>query len=122
MLPDAPFVCPLFSVPSILRLPVTVIHGVHDLMAQCKYGRRMATRLGARLVLVDGGHFTPRENAAEIAQELLGTVFAKAGLEWRAPGLRRPLFAGDANAATLDDPLLGRDQEGGLAACFVCCA
>ena len=28
LFPDAPFVFPLFSVPSILRLPVTVIHGV----------------------------------------------------------------------------------------------
>lgn len=54
--------------------PVAVIHGRHDLLAMPRYAERLAERLGARMVLVDGGHFVPRECAAEVSQQLVATV------------------------------------------------
>lgn len=71
--------------------PVTVIHGRHDLLAMPKYAARLAERLGARLVLMDGGHFVPRKCAAEVSQQLLATVLAHSlRLPPRRPSVSSP--------------------------------
>jgi hypothetical protein len=56
--------------------PVTVIHGRFDLLAMPRYAERLAERLGARMLFVDGGHFVPRECAAEVSQQLVSTVLS----------------------------------------------
>lgn len=55
-------------------IPIKVIHGDDDLMAMPNYGIKLASKLGAPVRLVDGGHFTPRENAREVGAELLATL------------------------------------------------
>ena len=37
------------------------MHGMHDLVAAPKHAADLASRLGTRLVLLDGAHFIPRE-------------------------------------------------------------
>jgi pimeloyl-ACP methyl ester carboxylesterase len=55
-------------------IPIKVLHGDDDMMALPHYGVKLAKRLGAPVRLVDGGHFTPRENAREVGEEIFATV------------------------------------------------
>ncbi|MEW5302199.1 MAG: hypothetical protein WDW36_005003 [Sanguina aurantia] len=53
---------------------VKVIHGTHDIIALPHYGQRLARRLGTVAVMVEGAHFSPRENAREVWEELVHTM------------------------------------------------
>lgn len=46
--------------------PVKLIHGEHDLVALPKYAASLAKRLNGEFVLLDGAHFTPRENSLQV--------------------------------------------------------
>ena len=49
--------------------PIKLMHGVHDLIAMPKHASKLAGRLGARLVMVDGGHLITRECAAQVGRK-----------------------------------------------------
>ncbi|GAX78259.1 hypothetical protein CEUSTIGMA_g5701.t1 [Chlamydomonas eustigma] len=51
--------------------PVLLIHGREDLVAEYRHAETLALRLGARLVLLHGAHFIPRECSFEISELLL---------------------------------------------------
>lgn len=55
-----------FGVSSAGAFVVKVIHGTHDIIALPHYGQRLARRLGTVAVMVEGAHFSPRENAREV--------------------------------------------------------
>ncbi|GIL91824.1 hypothetical protein Vretifemale_19411 [Volvox reticuliferus] len=55
-------------------IPIKVIHGSEDILAELRHARRLARDLGAPLVVVDGAHFIPRDCAHQIVDELLNTV------------------------------------------------
>lgn len=46
--------------------PVCFIHGRHDIVATPKFGEQQAKRLAAPFMLLDAGHFVPREQAQEV--------------------------------------------------------
>ncbi|KAG2433623.1 hypothetical protein HYH02_012552 [Chlamydomonas schloesseri] len=57
--------------------PILVIHGAEDILAAPRHAAALARRLGAPLVMIDhSAHFTPRDAAAEVTDELLATVEA----------------------------------------------
>ncbi|KAG2427102.1 hypothetical protein HXX76_012613 [Chlamydomonas incerta] len=57
--------------------PILVIHGAEDILAAPRHAARLARRLGAPLVMIGhSAHFTPRDAAAEVTDELLATVEA----------------------------------------------
>lgn len=56
--------------------PVQVIHGRHDVVAHKKYGRRIAKKLGAQMVEVDGGHLITRECVYEVNKLLEMTILS----------------------------------------------
>jgi hypothetical protein len=49
-------------------MPVWYVHGRHDLLAMPKFAERLADRFGSPCVLVNGGHFIPRENSYEVSR------------------------------------------------------
>ena len=60
-----------------VRCPTLVIWAVDDPFVDARFGERAASRLGAHLVRLDGGHHWPVARAAEVARAL--TEF------WHAP-------------------------------------
>jgi hypothetical protein len=44
------------------------MHGKEDLVAECLHAEALAKRLGARLVLLQGAHFIPRECSYEVRE------------------------------------------------------
>ncbi|GLI63481.1 hypothetical protein VaNZ11_006458 [Volvox africanus] len=55
-------------------IPIKIIHGSEDILAELRHARRLARDLRAPLVMVDGAHFIPRDCACQIVDELLSTV------------------------------------------------
>jgi len=55
-----------------LRLPAVVIGGLDDRITPPPHSQRLAAALGARLVLLEGGHLLPRESPAQVADALAG--------------------------------------------------
>jgi pimeloyl-ACP methyl ester carboxylesterase len=51
-------------------VPSVLVWGVRDLIVSVEFGRRMATRMGAKVVELDAGHFWPAEVPAEAAEVL----------------------------------------------------
>mmetsp|Transcript_18336 Transcript_18336/g.31377 ORF Transcript_18336/g.31377 Transcript_18336/m.31377 type:complete len:393 (-) Transcript_18336:597-1775(-) len=49
------------------HFPVWFVHGRYDLIATPSFAEDLAARFGAPCVLVNGAHFTPRENSKEVA-------------------------------------------------------
>lgn len=43
------------------KFPVLCIHGRHDIVAEPRFGERLAAQLEATLVMLEGAHFIPRE-------------------------------------------------------------
>ena len=43
------------------KFPVLCIHGRHDIVADPKFGEKLAAQLEATLVMLEGAHFVPRE-------------------------------------------------------------
>jgi hypothetical protein len=43
------------------NIPVLCIHGRHDIVAEPRFGEKLAASLAATMVLVEGAHFIPRE-------------------------------------------------------------
>ncbi|GMH44347.1 hypothetical protein BSKO_12281 [Bryopsis sp. KO-2023] len=60
------------------QIPMVVIHGRQDLVAVARYGQRIASKLGAKFVEVDGGHLINRECAHDVSHELLRIINDKA--------------------------------------------
>lgn len=56
--------------------PTLVMHGRHDLLASPQYGERLAARLGASCVLMEGAHFIPRECAPQVNALLRQSIMA----------------------------------------------
>lgn len=48
-------------------IQLVFIHGYHDIVALTPHALRLAVRTDAPCVLLNGGHFTPRENALEVS-------------------------------------------------------
>ena len=46
--------------------PIMVVHGRYDILAQPKYGERMATRLECPCMMLEGAHFVTRESGPEV--------------------------------------------------------
>ncbi|GIL66225.1 hypothetical protein Vafri_19758 [Volvox africanus] len=57
-----------------LGIPIKLIHGSEDILAELRHARRLARDLRAPLVVVDGAHFIPRDCAHQIVDELLNTI------------------------------------------------
>ena len=53
--------------------PIKLMHGMHDLIAMPKHASKLAGRLGARLVMVDGGHLITRECATQVGGRQAGS-------------------------------------------------
>ncbi|XP_024545183.1 uncharacterized protein LOC9644258 isoform X2 [Selaginella moellendorffii] len=56
--------------------PVAVIHGIDDVIAQIRYGKRLAQRLGssARFWVLSGGHLVTHQNTKEVAKILAEVI------------------------------------------------
>ncbi|GAB4816031.1 hypothetical protein N2152v2_003077 [Parachlorella kessleri] len=48
------------------QFPILIIHGRQDVLALPKYGEKLAARLQAPCVMLEGGHFVIREQAAAV--------------------------------------------------------
>lgn len=72
--------------------PVIVIHGRHDLVAQKKFGRRIAMSLGAQFVEVEGAHFITRECGTEVSKHLQLIIHNPTTAYQRSQHLDRDLF------------------------------
>lgn len=57
------------------KFPVLCIHGRHDLVAEARFGERLAAQLEATLVLLEGAHFVPRECGHQVCSTLCSHVF-----------------------------------------------
>ncbi len=58
--------------------PITVLHGRHDLLASRAAGGRLAARLGAAYVEIEGAHFLTRERGPEVNALLAHAIWAAA--------------------------------------------
>lgn len=56
------------------NIPIVVLHGRQDLVAAPCYGRRIARKLGAKFVEIEGAHLITRECAHDVSHELLRIV------------------------------------------------
>ena len=63
-------------------LPVLVVHGRRDVIADATSGRRLARRLKATFLLVDGSHMVQRECAPAI-NPALARLIAAAEMRWQ---------------------------------------
>mmetsp|Transcript_8499 Transcript_8499/g.25748 ORF Transcript_8499/g.25748 Transcript_8499/m.25748 type:complete len:468 (-) Transcript_8499:111-1514(-) len=99
--------------------PVLLLHGEHDIVAMPKHAARLAQRLGGEFKLLDGAHFTPRENALQVAGELLKTIFFTANGTHEDGSIDV-----DAFAAYFDTPLVprGLPMRRKRPQCLGCCA
>ena len=57
--------------------PVLVLHGRQDIIALPRYGEKLAARLQAPFVALEGGHFVMREQAAAVNHLLRGAVLGE---------------------------------------------
>jgi len=73
-------------------VPILFIHGRHDIVAAPALAARLAARMRAPLMLLDGAHFVTRECAGEVNALLLAQL----------AGLLRP--AAHAHGGALDSP------------------
>lgn len=81
--------------------PVLVIHGRHDLVADKKYGRKIAKKLEAQLVEVEGAHLITRECASEVNRHLQMMIHNPPAPRDRSRHLDRHLFR-KRNAKVMD--------------------
>ncbi len=82
-----------------LAVPTLVVHGAHDPVIPVRFAERAATAIpGARLAVVDAGHFTPIDRPEALAREL--HAFLAEHRVVRVPALVRPGYGqSDARAA-----------------------
>jgi uncharacterized membrane protein YgcG len=63
--------------------PAVVLHGRHDLLADARWGERLAARLGCPALVVDGAHFIVRE-CAPFINFVLYRMLGSSGIEGAA--------------------------------------
>ena len=63
--------------PPAAGFPLLVIHGRHDQLASPKNAEKLAKRLRAPCILLEGAHFIVRECAGQINMLLAGLVFGE---------------------------------------------
>lgn len=100
------------------RVPCLVVHGRHDIVALPKHGARLARRLRAPFLLLEGAHFVFREEALAVNAALREVLHAgSAGVAAAAaPGptvaSRTPHLSWAAMLAVLKPWLPGRPGPG----------
>lgn len=98
------------------RVPCLVVHGRHDIVALPKHGARLARRLCAPFLLLEGAHFVFREEAVAVNAALREVLRAGAAGPGAAPAptvaSRTPHLSWPAMLGVLKPWLAGRHEAG----------